>query len=259
MAEPILPPWPDLWIAAGRASLPLSLRVKRWSGGRTFVAQLQDPRLPPSLFDLVIPPRHDGLTGPNVVPILGAPHRVTHDTLARGWADFAAALEPLPRPRVAVLIGGKSKAHDLSPARAQSMARQVAAAIEAGGGSLMLTFSRRTPAAAKAAFRAALGALPGQIWDGDGPNPYFGFLAFADHILVTEDSANMATEAAATGAPVQVLAMDGDSRKLAAFHGELARHGASRSFAGRLESWSYEPLAETERAARAVVEAMERR
>src|SRR5512143_1620093 len=24
-------PWPDLWIGAGRASLPLSIRVKRWS------------------------------------------------------------------------------------------------------------------------------------------------------------------------------------------------------------------------------------
>jgi mitochondrial fission protein ELM1/NAD(P)-dependent dehydrogenase (short-subunit alcohol dehydrogenase family) len=257
--EAIAPPWPDLWIAAGRASLPLSIRVRRWSGGRTFVAQVQDPRLPPRLFDLVIPPRHDGLAGPNIVSILGAPHRVTSEALARARADFAARLEPLPRPRVAALIGGRSKAHDLSPTRAQAMARDIAAAVEAAGGSLMLTFSRRTPPGAKAAFRAEFGALPGQIWDGEGPNPYFGFLAFADHILVTEDSANMATEAAASGAPVQVLAMDGHSRKLAAFHGELQSYGASRPFAGRLESWSYEPLAETDRAARAVIEAMERR
>jgi len=27
----IEPPWPDLWVAAGRATLPLSIRVKRWS------------------------------------------------------------------------------------------------------------------------------------------------------------------------------------------------------------------------------------
>ena len=25
------PPWPDLWIAAGRATLPLSAGVRRWS------------------------------------------------------------------------------------------------------------------------------------------------------------------------------------------------------------------------------------
>ncbi|MFX9181000.1 ELM1/GtrOC1 family putative glycosyltransferase, partial [Acinetobacter baumannii] len=34
------PPWPDLWIAAGRASLPLSIRMRRRSGGKTFVVQL---------------------------------------------------------------------------------------------------------------------------------------------------------------------------------------------------------------------------
>nr|MEA2799756.1 uncharacterized protein [Phenylobacterium sp.] len=33
--SPIAPPWPDIWIGAGRASLPLSRRVRRWSGGRT--------------------------------------------------------------------------------------------------------------------------------------------------------------------------------------------------------------------------------
>ena len=57
-------PWPDLWIAAGRATLPLSIRVRRWSRGKTFVVQLQDPRLPPQMFDLVIPPRHDRLDRP---------------------------------------------------------------------------------------------------------------------------------------------------------------------------------------------------
>src|SRR5204862_7609066 len=57
----VAPPWPDLWIAAGRATLPLSIRMRRWSRGKSFVVQLQDPRLPPGMFDLVIPPRHDRL------------------------------------------------------------------------------------------------------------------------------------------------------------------------------------------------------
>ena len=34
------------------------------------------------------------------------------------------------------------------------------------------------------------------IWDGAGDNPYFAYLAFADHVLVTEDSASMVSEAA---------------------------------------------------------------
>jgi mitochondrial fission protein ELM1 len=30
-------PWPDILIAAGRATLPLAIRMKKWSGGKTFV------------------------------------------------------------------------------------------------------------------------------------------------------------------------------------------------------------------------------
>ena len=46
--------WPDLWIAAGRATLPLSIRAKRWSGGKTYVVQIQDPRVPPTEADQMI-------------------------------------------------------------------------------------------------------------------------------------------------------------------------------------------------------------
>ena len=42
----ITAPWPDVWIAAGRATLPLSVRMRAWSGSKTFVVQIQDPRMP---------------------------------------------------------------------------------------------------------------------------------------------------------------------------------------------------------------------
>lgn len=258
-ADRIAPPWPDLWIATGRASLPFSLRVKRWSGGRTFVVQTQDPRLPPDRFDLVVPPKHDGLTGANVFPIVGAPHRITPERLAEAWPAFAALLDPLPRPRVAVLIGGKSGAFDLPPERARTMADEIAAAVQAAGGSVMLTFSRRTPAAAKAILAERLNSLPGVVWDGEGPNPLFAFLHAADHILVTEDSANMATEAASTGKPVHLLAMAGESAKFARLHAELEALGAARRFAGRLDAWHYSPLRETERTAAEILRRLNRR
>jgi uncharacterized protein len=245
----IAPPWPDIWIACGRATLPLSTRLRRWSQGRTFVVQLQAPKAPASLFDLVIPPEHDRLTGPNVVPIVGSPNRLTPERLAGDYARFAAQLSALPAPRVAVVIGGKSKAHDLSPARARTMGAEISEAVRAAGGSVMVTFSRRTPADAEAELKAALSPLPSVIWDGQGENPYFAYLAAADAILVTEDSTNMATDAASTGKPVQVLAMDGRSAKLDRFHADLAARGVSRPFGGAFESWSYPPLAETERAA----------
>lgn len=251
------PPWPDILIAAGRATLPLAIRIKKWSGGKTFVVQIQDPRVPAKFFDLVIPPNHDRLKGDNVVSIIGAPHRVTEKKLADEYRRFAKAIDPLPHPRAAVLIGGRSRAFDLTPERAAAIANQIQQALEQDGGSVLLTFSRRTPAQARALLTARLKHLPGVIWDGEGDNPYFAFLAGADYILVTEDSANMATEAASTGKPVFILKMDGQSLKFRLFHEELERHGAARPFGGAFHGWTYEPLAETDRAAAEVLARMD--
>ena len=248
--------WPDLWIATGRATLPLSASVRRRSGGRTFVVQTQDPRWKTDAYDLVVAPTHDEAAGPNVLSITGSPHRVTQTRLAEAAAAFEAALSPLPRPRVAALIGGRSMAFDLTETHAAELADRIADAVAQAGGSLMLTFSRRTPEAAKQVMTARLAALPGLIWDGTGPNPYFAFLHFADQVLVTEDSANMAAEAASTGKPVHILPMVPVKKadKFARLHADLQQQGAARPFDGTLEGRAYQPLNETERAARVVLE-----
>jgi hypothetical protein len=248
--DPISPPWPDIWIAAGRATLPLSTRMLKWGSGRTFVVQTQDPKAPARRFDLIIPPEHDGLSGPNVFPILGAPNRLSPERLAVELGRFRDRLAPLPHPRLAVIVGGKSKAHDLPRDRAEALADEIQRAVRTAGGSLLLSFTRRTPAPARKAITQALKDLPGFIWDGTGDNPYFAFLAAADAIAVTEDSTNLATDAASTGKPLFVLSMAGHSDKLARFHAELRRRGIARPFDGDFAAQPYPPLAETDRAAR---------
>lgn len=255
----LAPPWPDIWVATGRATLPLSIRVRRWSNGRTFVVQTQDPRISPRRFDLVVPPRHDELEGENVFPIIGSPGRITPERLRTELERFRGELDALPRPRVAVIIGGASKAHDLSPGRASAMGQAIATAVARTNGSVMVSFTRRTPPAAQAILTEHLAQLPGVIWNGQGENPYFAYLAVADHILVTEDSTNLATDAASTGKPVSVLKMDGESPKLRRFHEELQERGVSRPFDGELGHWSYEPLAETDRAAAEVLRRYDQR
>ena len=251
------PPWPDLWIGAGRAAVTFALCFRGWSKGGTFVVQVQDPRWPARMFDLIIPPRHDRVTGPFAFPITGSPHRITLERLKAELKLFEKDLNGLSSPKAAVLIGGKSKAHDLPPSRAIAMAEEIALAVGRAGGSVLATFSRRTPHAARELMAHRLKQLPGIVWDGEGPNPYFAFLAAADHILVTEDSANMATEAAATGKPVHILKMDGrGAAKFDRLHAELRALGAARPFNGELDSWAYAPLNETERAAREILRRM---
>lgn len=251
----IEPPWPDIAIACGRAATPFALGMRDWSNARTFVVVLQDPRVNPREFDVVIPPIHDGLEGQNVLPIVGACHRVTPEKIADAAETFPSPIEDLPSPRFAVLIGGKSKRQDISAKRARAIADSLTAVQRATGGSLMVTLSRRTSAAARLQFQTYLAPHCAIFFEGEGVNPYFAMLGVADHIFVTEDSVNMATEAAATAKPIHILAVDGNAGKLARFHQSLARRGCARPFIGRLDTWSYPPLLETDRAAAAVLTA----
>jgi mitochondrial fission protein ELM1 len=50
--------------------------------------------------------------------------------------------------------------------------------------------------------------------------------------------------------------MDGHSAKFDRFHAALRARGVSRTFDGRLESWAYAPLNETDVAAREVLRRM---
>ena len=244
-SDTLLPPWPSLLIAAGRASVPYAIALGRFSAGTTYRVQLQNPRVPSRLFDLVVPPRHDRVSGANVLATRGALHRVTAERLAADAARVAPSLAHLPRPLVAVLIGGANKYYRLTPRVAQRLAAQFAGLCREAGAGLAVTPSRRTGPENAALLRAHLGDAPAVVWDGTGDNPYFGYLGLADAVVVSPDSVSMASEACATGKPVYVIELEGSGRKFRAFHEALHRDGLTRPFSGRLDSWSYTPLDDT--------------
>jgi mitochondrial fission protein ELM1 len=255
-SDPIEPPWPDIWIGCGRASIPFSMGVRLWSRGRTLVVQLQDPRINPREFDLVAPPQHDGLEGGNVLPIVGACHRVTAERIVSEAGPPLAVLLEQTRPRFVALIGGKSKRQDIGARRARAHSEALALLKNGTGGSLAVTLSRRTGAAARTVFAARLAPHCALFYDpatSHGANPYFAMLATADAIFVTADSVNMATEAAATGKPIHVLPVDGRGGKIERFHASLRARGCARPFRLPLEFWSYPPLTETDRVAQAAI------
>jgi len=190
------------------------------------------------------------------VVTLGALHGVTPAALAAAAAIWGPRLEKLPRPRVAVLLGGGNRAYSLGEREGRKIAAALAA-LAAGGAGLMVTPSRRTPPAGIAEVRAALAGHAAVVWDGTGDNPYLGFLALADAVLVTADSVNMVSEAAGTGRPVHVIDLPGGSARFRRFHRAMREAGVTRRFAGRLEEWSYPVPDDTARAARAVAQRLE--
>ncbi len=231
----LAPPWPKLLIGCGRMSIDASIAVKRASGGATFTVQTQDPRTAPGEFDLVVPPLHDELVGANVFPIIGSPNRLTPAKLAEAAQQFAPRYASLPHPRIAILIGGDAKRLKLTDEAMHSIT-DVLLKLSSEGAGLMITTSRRTGEANTQKLCAALAGKPADIWDGTGDNPYLGILALADYILVTEDSVNMTTDAAATGKPIFTLKLSGHDPKFARFHEELRARGIARVFDGKLEA-----------------------
>ena len=238
---------PDIAVGCGRAA-QAELVAMRSKGTRT--VYVQDPRRGYARFDLVVAPAHDRVEAPNAVSMIGAPGRLTPARLAAAretWAELAA----LPSPRVAVLIGGPSRRHRFTPGIMAAHAGALAKVL-AQGGALMLSLSRRSPPELGARLAALAERHPGRVrlYRGEGANPYAGFLAHADAVLVTEDSANMLTEACATGMPVFRLPMAGEAGKLAWLYAELETRCHVEPFAGRLEGMPYVPLEETKRVAK---------
>lgn len=244
-SDHIAPPWPDLLIGAGGRTAGIAAAIRRAAHGKTFVVHLQDPRIALDSFDLVVPPWHDRVSGPNVIETIGALHHVTPAKIAADLKLLAPRIAHLPRPHVVVLIGGSNGSYRLSAVEASAIANRLAALVKRTGCSLLVTFSRRTGRKAEAAFRAALGPAPAFIWDGEGANPYFGFLGTADFILATIDSVAMVSEALSTGKPVYSLALPGHNDRISAFHDRLEKEGLIRPFTDRLEIWTYQPLNDT--------------
>jgi mitochondrial fission protein ELM1 len=249
-------PWPDVWIANGRRSIAYSLRMKKWSARQSLVVQLQNPRVNPKRFDLVAPPQHDGLRGENVVTTLGAPVWYSR-------RDIEGELTAIGPPRVAgkklvmVILGGTSKRHQLSIARAHAIVAELQRLAHQDV-HLLITTSRRTPKHAEDLFRAFAFTSGSDFFANvarDGPNPYLAWLAQADAALVTEDSTNMMTDVAFFGIPMHLIKLEGGDAKFDRLHAAFIERGAARWFNGSLTPWSYEPI----RDAMAIAEAIQAR
>lgn len=246
VADAVQAPLPDLVIGCGGMAGAVLPALRRRS---VSVVQVQNPRIQLRHYDLVIANAHDGLAGDNVVVTRTALHRVTPERLAqaaeRWWDQFSA----YKRPLVAVLLGGSNGRYRLDREAGSRLAADLVSMIRRDNVGVIVTPSRRTDPDVTALLRAALESMGGWVWDFTGDNPYFGMLALADMIVVTQDSVSMISEAAATSVPVMVAPLPGKGRRHGLFLEMMMNEGRVRLFEGRFTAWPVQPLNDTPHAA----------
>lgn len=242
------PPWPDFAMSIGRLTTPYIRKLKQLAGLATYTVILQDPRVAATTADLFWVPAHDTRRGPNVITTLTAPHSFTRERLRELRTCLPSDIAALPKPRVAVLLGGPNGYFTYSQPALVRLAAALGT-LSAQGAGLMVTPSRRTPPEVVAFVRETTVGARRLLWEGCGDNPYPAFLAHADAFIVPADSVNMTGEPCATGKPVYVFMPAGGSSKFTRFHAALRGYGATRPLPDpfeRLESWSYVPLSSSD-------------
>ncbi len=202
------PPWPDLVISAGRRNEPVARWIQRQADERVRLVHMGRPWAALRRFDLIVTtPQYQLPESPNLVRNMLPLHRVTQARLAAEATKWTPEFAHLPRPWIAVLLGGDSGPFVFTPDKGARLGRQINRMAKESGGAVLVSDSARTPAAAFDAFQAEL-EVPAHVyrWRASrGDNPYFGYLAVADRIVVTGESMSMLTEAFAAGKPLIVF------------------------------------------------------
>ena len=228
--DPLCAPWPNVIVASGwwptrvarwvkmRSSQPVRLLLTGRKCGP--VKDTTDVLVSCEHFNLPINDRR-------IQTILPA-NTMTESTLDSARERGQHLMGDSAQPRVALLLGGSSKQHVLTPADAVALGRKVVEQVQAAGGTLFAVTSRRTGSQAAAALASSLqGRAQVHIWSHDElDNPYINYLAAADILVVSGESESMLMDAIATDKPVYIYPL------------QQRRYGPWLSLGARLQSWS---------------------
>lgn len=203
-------PFPDLVLSISRRTAPIARWIKKQSKGKTKIIQLTHPGSHGiGDFDLVFVSEHDRYkkSSPNMVYIVGCPHRTTEKSLAIAREKWETVFASLPQPLTTVIVGGAIKGKPFSAANSLKFGQEVRDFHQKVGGSILITSSRRTGTEAEKIIMKELKGIPAYtfLWGEKKENPYMGFLACGQRIIITGDSVSMCSEACGSGKPVLIF------------------------------------------------------
>lgn len=226
-------PYPNLIIAAGRKAIPIARYIKS-ENPSSFVCFLQNPKAFHTNFDLIAAPDHDQMNGHNIIKTTGASNSITDKKLNKEKDKIKDNISNMPKEKIAFIIGGNSNTHKMTKEITSKLCDEIVRLSNKYG--IMITASRRTGEENLKILKEKTTNINNcYLWDGNGYNPYISFLANADHIVVTNDSVSMISEACSTGKPVHIYELEGGSKKFEIFYKNLTKNNSAKFYNGNLE------------------------
>ena len=194
---------PDIIISCGKRSIYASLHLKKSLKNKVFSIHIQNPKINPAHFDLVVAPAHDDLKGKNVLQTDLALNHINNRLLSKEAELYTAQFSKIEKPICAIFLGGQNRNYRFDMSVVKVLADQVDKIIKNNDIQLYILFSRRTDEFIIEYLKERF-LDQNIIWNGEG-NPYLALMKFSKYLICTADSVSIISESISSTKPVYIF------------------------------------------------------
>ena len=247
----------DLIISCGRKSVIPSIYLKQNSRKQIYNIHIQDPKINFKLFDFIIAPEHDEISGSNVISTKGAIHYLNKSEIVSNSEYLKSLIKTDLRKIFSLILGGPTKYYEYSKENIKKIFNKLSNLIQKEDFQLVVIPSMRTPKNTIQFAKEFFGENHTVIEQVD-KKAYLSALALSEFIVVTCDSSSMISEAALTGKPIYVanILPKRKDKRFQKFRKLFKDLNIIKNLDDNHENWSYEILDETNRVAKIIKESL---
>ena len=247
----------DLIISCGRKSVIPSIYFKQNSRKQIYNIHIQDPKINFKLFDFIIAPEHDEISGSNVISTKGAIHYLNKYEIVSNSEYLKSLIKTDKRKIISLILGGPTKYYEYSKENIEKIFNKLSNLIQKEDFQLVVIPSMRTPKNTIQFAKEFFGENHTVIEQVD-KKAYLSALALSEFIVVTCDSSSMISEAALTGKPIYVanILPKRKDKRFQKFRKLFKDLNIIKNLDDNHENWSYEILDETNRVAKIIKESL---
>ena len=226
---------PSIIITTGRRMAGTSIALKSILKNNVKTIHIQNPKLSPNNFDLLLIPEHDRIRAKNIIQTKGALCFFEENDMKKFKEPNLNKIKT-KKSTVLLMVGGNSKKQKPNSSEYFELSTKVIQGIKNLNAQLIVSFSRRTPNKAikilQSTFSKHLNDF--KILSSDENNLYPKILKIIDYTIVTSDSVNMISELATLSKPLFIFHFSKENRKISFFLSNLKELNIVQDYEGDL-------------------------